>query len=54
MTGFSDAEAMLAKLGKHSTGKGCLYVKKLEDVDQEVLKGMIRKSLVASRAKGKK
>ena len=25
-TGFSDAEALLAKLGKYTTGKGCLYV----------------------------
>ena len=27
--GFSGAEALLAKLGKHTTGKGCLYIKKL-------------------------
>jgi hypothetical protein len=31
------AEKMLAKLGKHTTGKGCVYVKKLADVDQKVL-----------------
>jgi len=47
---FSDSEALLAKLGKHTTGKGCLYIKKLADVDQRVLKTMIRKSLTASRA----
>ena len=34
------AEA-LAKLGKHKTGVGCLYINKLEDVDLKVLKGMI-------------
>jgi hypothetical protein len=38
MTGFNDAAALLAKLGKHTTGKGCLYIKKLADVDQHVLK----------------
>jgi hypothetical protein len=46
---FSGSEALLAKLGKHTTGKGCLYIKKLADVDQKVLKTMIQKSLAASR-----
>ena len=32
-------------LGKHSTGKSCLYIKKLEDVDLEVLKELVRKSV---------
>lgn len=38
------AEA-LKKLGKHKTGVGCLYINKLEDVDMEILKGMIEASL---------
>jgi len=38
------AEA-LKKLGKHKTGVGCLYVNKLEDVDIEILKGMMEASL---------
>jgi hypothetical protein len=42
--GFADYESLLAKLGKHTTGKGCLYVKKLADVDQEVLEALISKS----------
>jgi hypothetical protein len=50
LTGFAEADAMLAKLGKHTTGKGCLYVKKLEDVDQKVLQSMMVKSLAAKRA----
>ena len=33
--------ATLKKLGKHKTGVGCLYINKLEDVDLNVLKGMI-------------
>lgn len=37
--------AALKKLGKHKTGKGCLYINKLEDVDLKVLKGMIDASL---------
>jgi hypothetical protein len=36
----SHADA-LKKLGKHKTGVGCLYINKLEDVDLEVLEGMI-------------
>jgi len=51
MIAFSGSEALLAKLGKHTTGKGCLYIKKLADVDQQVLKALIRKSLAASRAR---
>jgi Domain of unknown function (DU1801) len=51
MTGFSQAPALLAKLGKHSTGKGCLYIKKLADVDQSVLQTMMTKSLAAKRAR---
>ncbi len=47
----ADSEALLAKLGKHTTGKGCLYVKKLADVDQEVLKALVVKSVAAMRAR---
>jgi hypothetical protein len=49
--GFSGSEALLAKLGKHTTGKGCLYLKKLADVDQKVLEEMVVKSVAASRAR---
>ena len=35
-------ESHLAKLGKHKVGKGCLYIKRLADVDLKVLKEMIR------------
>ena len=50
VTGFGEASALLAKLGKHSTGKGCLYIKKLADVDQHILETLIVKSLAAKRA----
>jgi hypothetical protein len=49
MTGFSEAAALLAKLGKHTTGKGCLYIKKLSDVDQQVLETLVVKSLASKR-----
>ena len=47
----NDSEAMLEKLGKHTTGKGCVYIKKLADVDQKVLATLIKKSVAATRAK---
>lgn len=53
VTGFVEAKALLAKLGKHSTGKGCLYLKKLADVDQHILETLIVKSLAAKRASAK-
>jgi len=46
----SAAKTLLAKLGKHSTGKGCLYIKKLADVDLHILESIIVKSLAARRA----
>jgi len=51
LTGFTDAKAMLAKLGKHSTGKGCLYIKKLSDVDEKLLESLIVKALDDMRAR---
>ena len=50
-TRFSGAEELLAQLGKHTTGKGCLYIKKLADVDQKVLQTLVGKSVAARRAR---
>lgn len=36
---------LLAKLGKYTTGKVCLYIKRLSDVDENVLEQIIRESL---------
>jgi hypothetical protein len=52
--GSSDSTALLAKLGKHTTGKGCLYIKKLADVDLQVLGTMAVKSVAATRARNSK
>ena len=49
--GFAGADALLTRLGKHSVGKGCLYLKKLSDADQKVLETMIEKAVAATRAK---
>jgi hypothetical protein len=38
-------------LGKHTTGKGCLYIKKLADVDQKVLEALVVKSVAAIRSR---
>lgn len=38
------ADALLAKLGKHATGVGCVYVNKLDDVDRTVLRELVRRA----------
>jgi len=48
--GVASQKGLLPKLGKHTTGKGCLYLKKLADVDQKVLREMIDNA-VAARGK---
>lgn len=45
MPGYADFSALLAELGKHKTGKSCLYINKLEDVNLEVLKRLLRAGL---------
>ena len=44
MAGFDEYEALLEKLGKFKTGKSCLYVKRLADVDLDVLRELVRQS----------
>lgn len=45
MAGFSGYDGLMKKLGKYKTGKSCLYVKKLEDVDLKVLQELIERSV---------
>jgi hypothetical protein len=40
---------LMARLGKHKIGKGCLYIKRLDDVDRKVLKELIVKSIAERR-----
>ena len=49
MTGFDQYEALLEKLGKHKTGKSCLYVNKLADVDLDTLRELVRQSVAHAR-----
>jgi len=44
-------EALLGKLGKHSRGKGCLYINKIADVDQKVLLQMFELQVKAISGK---
>jgi hypothetical protein len=45
MDGFAGYEGLLARLGKHSTGKACLYLKQLSDADPDVLRALIARSV---------
>jgi len=39
--GFKHFESLMSKLGKYKTGKSCLYIRRLSDVDEKVLKRLI-------------
>ena len=45
MSGYDDYESLLADLGKYKTGKSCLYINKLEDVDLPTLRELVKKSV---------
>jgi hypothetical protein len=45
LTGLDKSAAQLKKLGNHSTGVGCLYIKRLSDVDVKVLEELIVKGV---------
>mgnify|MGYP002623800706 CR=1 FL=1 len=49
MSGFSGHKGLMKKLGRHTTGKSCLYVKTLDDVDLAVLEELIARSVDAVR-----
>ena len=44
--------SLMARLGKYTTGKGCLYIKKLDDVDRGVLHDLIVKAVDHTRRRG--
>ncbi|MFN8454599.1 MAG: DUF1801 domain-containing protein [Anaerolineae bacterium] len=50
VSGFEQYEALLQKLGKHTTGKSCLYIKKLQDIDLPTLKELVAQSVAHMRA----
>ena len=49
MGGFDQSEALLSRLGKHKTGKACLYIKRLADVDRVVLLELVAQSVAHMR-----
>ena len=54
MAGFDSEKELLKKLGKHKTTMGCLYIKKLDDVDKKVLKALITSSVKKLKNKSKR
>ena len=51
MPGFKAFDSLMAKLGKYKTGKSCLYINKLDDVDENVLEKLINESVKHMRKK---
>lgn len=51
VTGFPAHDHIMARLGKLKTGKSCLYIKRLSDVDQAVLEELIHASLDVMRTR---
>lgn len=45
MPGFDRYDDLMGKLGKHKTGKSCLYINKLDDVDKDVLRELVELSV---------
>ena len=43
--GFAQFDALMKRLGKYKTGKSCLYINKLDDVDEDVLQQLIERSV---------
>ena len=50
MPGYGKFDALMKDLGKFKTGKACLYIKRLSDVDEDVLQNLINKSVEYMRA----
>ncbi|MEM7501566.1 MAG: DUF1801 domain-containing protein [Pseudomonadota bacterium] len=49
MPGFAPYRSLMKRLGKHKAGKSCLYIKRLDDVDTDVLGELIRESVEEMR-----
>jgi hypothetical protein len=45
MAGFDQYDELMKKLGKYKTGKSCLYIKKLEDIDLSTLRELVKQSV---------
>ena len=49
MAGFSKYGSLMARLGKYKTGKSCLYIKRLSDIDEQILQRLINESVAYMR-----
>lgn len=45
MAGFDRYDELMGRLGRHKTGKSCLYVKTLDDIDRDVLRELVASSV---------
>lgn len=51
LSDYKERDALLKKLGKHKTGKACLYINKLADVDESVLRALMQRCWAHMQAK---
>jgi len=51
MPGFSEFAPLMSKLGKYKTGKSCLYIRSLDEVDKGVLRELIGRSVAVMRSR---
>lgn len=51
MPGYGEFDEIISRLGKHKTGKACLYINKLKDIDMAVLEELVTKSVAWMRKK---
>lgn len=49
ISGFEKEKELMARLGKYKTSKSCLYIKRLSDIDEVVLKEFLEKSMVVMK-----
>ena len=49
MAGFDQYDDLMSRLGKHKTGKSCLYIRSIDDIDQGVLEKLVRASVAATK-----
>jgi hypothetical protein len=49
ISGFEKEKALMKQLGKYKTGKSCLYVKRLQDIDIDILKEFLKRSMAVMK-----
>lgn len=54
MSGLDPADPLLTQLGKHRRGKGCLYMRRLADIDIDALRALLAQAFAKTRTKAKK